>query len=363
VVIGDLGLSTEYNTMAPMSLVGTPHWMAPELYTEKYDQLVDIWSFGMCILELVTNRMPYEECRCFQALQHKVLTEKKKPDIISKIIDRHICKFIDVCLEFNPAMRPSADELLDHPFLLTRFNDNVQCSELIDLTGTKIKTKNEVANTGKEKKHSKQKTKKDVELKRITRCDKEYAKIKLKIHRLDADPIRVTFDFNHQQDLGPVAEAMINDLKIDTQYKEQIIYALQQAVTQLQSQPIGSADGESTITKSKSQIIHDTNTSQENRKMPFCSGHTGKIKTELSNNQHKNYEGRKQTEKKYNSIIVTTIIINYISTRNANIISNNDIISSTTNHTANYFIFITTNITSRKIFALIYNSKYKIIKN
>lgn len=35
-------------------VVGTPEFMAPELYDEDYNELVDICSFGMCMLEMVT---------------------------------------------------------------------------------------------------------------------------------------------------------------------------------------------------------------------------------------------------------------------------------------------------------------------
>lgn len=36
--------------------------MAPEVYAEEYNELVDIYSFGMCILEMVTFEYPYSEC-------------------------------------------------------------------------------------------------------------------------------------------------------------------------------------------------------------------------------------------------------------------------------------------------------------
>lgn len=42
---------------------GTPEFMAPELYEEEYNELVDIYSFGMCMLELVTFEYPYSECK------------------------------------------------------------------------------------------------------------------------------------------------------------------------------------------------------------------------------------------------------------------------------------------------------------
>lgn len=36
--------------------------MAPELYEENYNELVDVYSFGMCILEMLTHEYPYSEC-------------------------------------------------------------------------------------------------------------------------------------------------------------------------------------------------------------------------------------------------------------------------------------------------------------
>lgn len=46
-----------------MFVPGTPEFMAPELYEEKYDEKVDVYSFGMCLLELATMEYPYGEQR------------------------------------------------------------------------------------------------------------------------------------------------------------------------------------------------------------------------------------------------------------------------------------------------------------
>jgi WNK lysine deficient protein kinase len=43
--------------------VGTPAFMAPEMYCDYYDETVDVYAFGMCVLEMVTQRLPYEECQ------------------------------------------------------------------------------------------------------------------------------------------------------------------------------------------------------------------------------------------------------------------------------------------------------------
>lgn len=37
--------------------------MAPEMYEEKYDESVDVYAFGMCMLEMATSEYPYSECQ------------------------------------------------------------------------------------------------------------------------------------------------------------------------------------------------------------------------------------------------------------------------------------------------------------
>ena len=43
-------------------IAGTPEFMAPEMYDEQYDERVDVYAFGMCMLEMATSEYPYSEC-------------------------------------------------------------------------------------------------------------------------------------------------------------------------------------------------------------------------------------------------------------------------------------------------------------
>jgi len=54
--------------------IGTPEFMAPEVYEEAYNELVDIYSFGMCILEMVTFEYPYSECTHPAQIYKKVVS-------------------------------------------------------------------------------------------------------------------------------------------------------------------------------------------------------------------------------------------------------------------------------------------------
>ena len=112
--IGDLGLATLVKqSSAAQSVIGTPEFMAPELYDEKYDEKVDIYSFGMCLLELVAHEYPY--CECENAAQiYKRVTSGRGPRSMEKVKDPLMREFIEMCI--GPAEgRPSARELLENP--------------------------------------------------------------------------------------------------------------------------------------------------------------------------------------------------------------------------------------------------------
>ena len=77
--IGDLGLSTliREGQGQAQSVLGTPEFMAPELYDELYDEKVDIYAFGMCVLEMVTSEYPYSECLNAAQIYRKVTQRTK----------------------------------------------------------------------------------------------------------------------------------------------------------------------------------------------------------------------------------------------------------------------------------------------
>ncbi|KAK4379051.1 hypothetical protein RND71_000913 [Anisodus tanguticus] len=120
VKIGDLGLAAILRKSHAARCVGTPEFMAPEVYEEEYNELVDIYSFGMCILEMVTFQYPYSECTHPAQIYKKVMSGEK-PDALYQVKDPEIRQFIEKCLA-TVSLRLSAKELLDDPFL--RIDDN-----------------------------------------------------------------------------------------------------------------------------------------------------------------------------------------------------------------------------------------------
>ncbi|XP_022965135.1 probable serine/threonine-protein kinase WNK11 [Cucurbita maxima] len=123
VKIGDLGMAaTVGKNHSAHSVLGTPEFMAPELYEEHYTELVDIYSFGMCLLELVTLEIPYSECDNVAKIYKKVCSGIK-PLALDKVKDLEVKAFIENCLApFQD--RPSAADLLRHPFFSEIDDDN-----------------------------------------------------------------------------------------------------------------------------------------------------------------------------------------------------------------------------------------------
>ena len=110
-----------------LSVLGTPEFMAPELYDEAYDEKVDIYAFGMCMLEIFTKEIPYRECSN-PAQIYKRVTNGVEPLSLGRIRSGNAKDFIRQCLgmkdEDGNLIRPSASELLSHPFLAKRDTDS-----------------------------------------------------------------------------------------------------------------------------------------------------------------------------------------------------------------------------------------------
>ncbi|KAK9834073.1 hypothetical protein WJX81_007927 [Elliptochloris bilobata] len=115
VKIGDLGLATMLRARtAPQSVLGTPEFMAPELYDEEYDDRVDVYSFGMCLLELATLEYPYSECRNAAQIYRKV-SLGVRPAGLAKVPTQELAEFVTVCIAPREE-RPRARQLLKHPY-------------------------------------------------------------------------------------------------------------------------------------------------------------------------------------------------------------------------------------------------------
>ncbi|CAM8951056.1 unnamed protein product [Rhodiola kirilowii] len=136
VKIGDMGLATIMRQANAKSLIGTPEFMAPELYDEDYNELADIYSFGMCMLEMVTFEYPYSECRNSAQIYKKV-SSGIKPEALSKVKDAEVRQFIEKCL-LPASQRSSAKELLNDSFLQVDLFERNHSMHLPDIVLPKV---------------------------------------------------------------------------------------------------------------------------------------------------------------------------------------------------------------------------------
>ncbi|XP_039891214.1 serine/threonine-protein kinase WNK1 isoform X3 [Simochromis diagramma] len=128
VKIGDLGLATLKRASFAKSVIGTPEFMAPEMYEEKYDESVDVYAFGMCMLEMATSEYPYSECQNAAQIYRRV-TSGVKPASFDKVAIPEVKEIIDCCIRTNKDERYAIKILLNHAFFQEETGVRVELAE------------------------------------------------------------------------------------------------------------------------------------------------------------------------------------------------------------------------------------------
>uniref|UniRef100_UPI0037E80B5E serine/threonine-protein kinase WNK2 isoform X1 n=1 Tax=Semicossyphus pulcher TaxID=241346 RepID=UPI0037E80B5E len=140
VKIGDLGLATLKAASFAKSVIGTPEFMAPEMYEEHYDEAVDVYAFGMCMLEMATSEYPYSECQNAAQIYRKV-TSGVKPASYNKVMDPEIKEIIGECICQKKEERYTIKDLLNHAFFAEDTGVRVELAEEDDCKKASIALK------------------------------------------------------------------------------------------------------------------------------------------------------------------------------------------------------------------------------
>ncbi|XP_047310592.1 mitogen-activated protein kinase kinase kinase 1-like [Impatiens glandulifera] len=120
VKLADFGLAKATKLNDLKSCQGTAFWMAPEiLRNEGYGLAADIWSLGCTVLEMLTRQFPYAPLEHMQAL-FRIF--KGFPPSVPESLSEDARDFILKCLQLNPNARPTASQLLNHPFVRRPLN-------------------------------------------------------------------------------------------------------------------------------------------------------------------------------------------------------------------------------------------------
>ncbi|XP_020580434.1 mitogen-activated protein kinase kinase kinase 3 [Phalaenopsis equestris] len=118
VKLADFGMAKHISSYTSIrSFKGSPYWMAPEVIMNGngYNLSVDIWSLGCTVLEMATSKPPWSQFEGVAAI-FKIGNSKDIPDIPEHLSS--VAKsFIMSCLRRDPSARPTAAQLMDHPFV------------------------------------------------------------------------------------------------------------------------------------------------------------------------------------------------------------------------------------------------------
>lgn len=122
VKIADFGVARQLGPVIATekrSFIGTPLYMAPEIILENpYNAKADVWSLGIMSIELAEGHAPGSGLSPVLVLKRVVMSASPKlKEELGFSADFH--SFVNLCLQKEINVRPSAEDLLSHPFVET----------------------------------------------------------------------------------------------------------------------------------------------------------------------------------------------------------------------------------------------------
>nr|XP_054339934.1 serine/threonine-protein kinase Nek4 isoform X3 [Pongo pygmaeus] len=137
--VGDLGIARVLENHCDMAstLIGTPYYMSPELFSNKpYNYKSDVWALGCCVYEMATLKHAFN-AKDMNSLVYRIIEGKLPP--MPRDYSPELAELIRTMLSKRPEERPSVRSILRQPYIKRQIS--------FFLEATKIKTsKNNVKN-------------------------------------------------------------------------------------------------------------------------------------------------------------------------------------------------------------------------
>ncbi|XP_039723457.1 serine/threonine-protein kinase Nek4 isoform X4 [Pteropus medius] len=137
--VGDLGIARVLENHCDMAstLIGTPYYMSPELFSNKpYNYKSDVWALGCCVYEMATLKHAFN-AKDMNSLVYRIIEGKLPP--MPKDYSPELAELIRTMLSKRPEERPSVRSILRQPYIKHQIS--------LFLEATKAKTsKNNIRN-------------------------------------------------------------------------------------------------------------------------------------------------------------------------------------------------------------------------
>ncbi|KAM4654513.1 serine/threonine-protein kinase Nek4 isoform 4-T6 [Amazona ochrocephala] len=115
--VGDLGIARVLENQYDMAstLIGTPYYMSPELFSNKpYNYKSDVWALGCCVYEMATLKHAFN-AKDMNSLVYRIIEGKLPP--MPKDYSPELVEIIRTMLSKRPEERPSVKTILRQPYI------------------------------------------------------------------------------------------------------------------------------------------------------------------------------------------------------------------------------------------------------